>query len=734
MLNQELRLTAALLGLLSSVAAFGQDTADVSTVYQAMKCPAASLGTTWAILQRDGANRQTEPYLSSLGQGEAGVGVVSSPPFVIAGDSITCTVRGHDSREGGGGKNYVALVDARKGNVLMKTPPPGVDTLKETVWDVGSLEGKEVRVEIHDGDGGGAFAWLGVEQIDASPALKVDFRAGMPDGWERPEQKSTVTYETLGDGIPFMRNAAVFSLIPASGDVEFACGFEADRLFFLGCTVPGGQPLVTYGGIEIHYREGSPDVIPLLCGFTLDGRHKLLSPSMASWLHPTSDPYQNYLAIRPHSGVIEKIRLVAGPDRQAIPRITAITCRTSATSDQLMPLPALAPSTLEAAWLSTHTLLPQYLKLGSIMDTLRHDHRRMPNAATPVRFRKTQLDRAFRSEGLAVADFNGDGRLDVAAGAVYYAAPDWKRVPMFEEPVAFNRYGYSDAFLCYADDVDGDGATDLINVGFPGRQTHWLKNPSAAGQPWSKHLAIERTGNESPTYLDVDGDGRRELVFLDGGRCALASPAADPAQPWTIHHIASPGDPAPGHGLGVGDVNGDGRLDVLIPNGWWEGPSGKTSRPWKFHAAEFPGGAQLCVEDFDGDGDADVLGSSAHAYGIAWAEQTPQGWTTHLIDDVDSQTHALHMADINGDGLVDFVTGKRFWAHNGHDPGSFQPAVLCWYEQTRRGGAVEWVKHTIDMESGVGLHFQIIDLGGDGLLDIVTSNKKGVYYFQQTRE
>ena len=145
----------------------------------------------------------------------------------------------------------------------------------------------------------------------------------------------------------------------------------------------------------------------------------------------------------------------------------------------------------------------------------------------------------------------------------------------------------------------------------------------------------------------------------------------------------------------------------------------------------FLGGAQLCVFDFDGDGGQDVLGSSAHAYGIGWTEQTPEGWKTHMIDETDSQTHAIHLADMNGDGLMDFVTGKRYWAHNGHDIGEFEPAVLCWYEMTKANRQIAWIKHVIDGDSGVGLHLRIRDVNGDGRLDIVTSNKKGVFCFEQ---
>ena len=63
------------------------------------------------------------------------------------------------------------------------------------------------------------------------------------------------------------------------------------------------------------------------------------------------------------------------------------------------------------------------------------------------------------------------------------------------------------------------------------------------------------------------------LVFMNGDRCALARPGKDPTELWTISVLAGPTDPGPGHGLGIGDVNLDGRNDVLIPNGWWEQPA-----------------------------------------------------------------------------------------------------------------------------------------------------------------
>ncbi len=142
----------------------------------------------------------------------------------------------------------------------------------------------------------------------------------------------------------------------------------------------------------------------------------------------------------------------------------------------------------------------------------------------------------------------------------------------------------------------------------------------------------------------------------------------------------------------------------------------------------------MIVYDFDGDGDNDVLSSSAHRFGIWWHEQTPDGWKTHQIDKSISQTHAVCLADINGDGLADFVTGKRWWAHMGRDPGADMPAVVVWYELRRKAGRPVWTKHIIDDDSGVGTQFEVADVDGDGLLDVVTSNKKGVYYFRQKRK
>lgn len=372
------------------------------------------------------------------------------------------------------------------------------------------------------------------------------------------------------------------------------------------------------------------------------------------------------------------------------------------------------------------------------------------SAASPtkVRFERTQLDPKFRSEGVAVADFNKDGKLDVAAGFVWYEAPDWKLHPITEKAPEYDPKGYSNSFCNFAEDVNHDGWPDLLVVDFPGTPTWWFENPKEPGKPWPKHTVTPVTNNESPTYLDLDGDGKRELICgispdpknTDGPerRMAYITPAADAYAPWTIHTISAkdaPGAKRYSHGLGVGDVNGDGRNDVLVAEGWWEAPAQESDVAWAFHAAPFGQAAQMFAYDFDGDGDNDVLSSSPHAYGIWWHEQVGKNqWKKHEIDKSFSQTHGVCLADINGDGLPDFVTGKRWWAHAKGDPGGDEPAVFFWFELTRENGHPVWIPHQFDRDSGPGTQFEVADINGDGLLDVISSNKKGVYVFKQVRD
>jgi hypothetical protein len=384
-----------------------------------------------------------------------------------------------------------------------------------------------------------------------------------------------------------------------------------------------------------------------------------------------------------------------------------------------------------------------------VIGALAHSVGGQSAAAGKISFRKSVLDTKFRSEGVAVGDFNRDGKKDIAAGTVWYEAPDWKMRLIGELAPEYDPLQYSHAFQTFADDLNGDGWTDLIVVDWPGSFTYWFENPKTAGAKWPQHVLTPVTNNESPQLVDVDGDRKLDLLAafspdpknFDGPerRMGFMTRTSDPYAPWTIHAVSAREAPSTkrySHGIGLGDINGDGRKDILVKEGWWEAPARPTGGEWTFHAAPLGEDcAQMHVFDFDGDGDGDVLSTAAHKTGMWWHEQLGGGqWRTHLIDDSFTQTHALCLADINGDGLPDFVTGKRWWAHGpkGDDkPGD--PAVLFWYELKREGGKPTWTPHQIDHDSGVGTQFEVADVNGDGLLDIVTSNKKGVRYFEQVR-
>jgi hypothetical protein len=374
----------------------------------------------------------------------------------------------------------------------------------------------------------------------------------------------------------------------------------------------------------------------------------------------------------------------------------------------------------------------------------------------PIRWKKTVLDRAFRSEGVAVGDVNKDGKLDVLIGEAWYEAPSWKR----HEIQPLGDYGnglagYSHTFACWTDDLNGDGWTDLIVIDFPGTPCYWLENPKGKTGHWKKHTIWHSACNETPTYVDLFGNGKRVLVMgwqpkgkENEGQMSYFTPAKDPTQLWQMHPISEPstaGHVIPGtnrfsHGLGIGDLNGDGKLDVICTEGWWQQPSEATDKAWKFHRA---GLGEACADmfayDVDGDGNADVISSSAHHFGI-WSYlqrpgrgDDPAFLKKDLFPKLVSETHAMHCADINGDGLKDLVTGKRFWSHGRNEPGSEQPARLYWFEARKRGGVTSFVPREIDNDSGIGTQFAVTDVNGDKLLDVVTANKKGVFLFEQVR-
>lgn len=366
-------------------------------------------------------------------------------------------------------------------------------------------------------------------------------------------------------------------------------------------------------------------------------------------------------------------------------------------------------------------------------------------APKPVKWKKTVLDRVFRAEGACMADVNVDGQMDILAGEFVYMAPDWEPRQIAPTKEYAPATGYSECFLTFAMDVDDDLLPDQIVVGFPGKPAVWRKNPGrrATGH-WEEFPITESACNESPIFADLDGDDKPELVTaFKESQMAYYQPGPDPKKGWKQYLVGEPGKPGVqrfAHGLGVGDVDGDRFADILTPGGYYRAPIDPKKTPWKFIPAKLgPNCAQMYTHDFDGDDDMDVISSSAHQIGVWWYEQVKGAdgkpdWKQHVIDDTFSQSHALMMFDINEDGKQDFVTGKRWWAHgpNGDvNPGD--PAVLYWYEFKRTGSSVEWARHEIDNDSGVGTQFTVMPMRQFRPASIAIANKKGVFLFEQLR-
>jgi hypothetical protein len=401
-----------------------------------------------------------------------------------------------------------------------------------------------------------------------------------------------------------------------------------------------------------------------------------------------------------------------------------------------------------------------------------------PEADAPkITWKKTVLDARFRSEGVAVADVNKDGKTDVLNGEYWYEAPDWK--PHEMQPYMDHKDGlgnYSRVFACWAEDLNGDGYPDLVVIAFPGEPCYWMENPKGQadkdGKPvhWKKHTIWHSACNETPLYADLFGTGKRVLVMGfqpegkgDQGQMAYFTPdPKDPNAKWVMHPISAPSTPAkvengkevpgtrretPGtqrfsHGLGVGDLNGDGRADVMCTGGWWEQPAkpdGTTA--WKFHPANLGEAcADMFAYDVDGDGAADVLSTSAHKFGIWWHKQRPTRGGDPSFQKMDlfpklvSETHAAHFKDIDGDGRPDLITGKRWWSHGKSEPGSDGPAAVYWLRNTKGSdGIARFTPLLIDDDCGIGTQFEVADINGDGLLDVIASNKKGVRVVVQQR-
>jgi hypothetical protein len=357
-----------------------------------------------------------------------------------------------------------------------------------------------------------------------------------------------------------------------------------------------------------------------------------------------------------------------------------------------------------------------------------------------IRFAIRMID-GGASETAAFVDINNDHLLDIVSSDAWYEAPSWTKHPIRE--IGWNGQ-YVDNFSDLPIDVDGDGYVDIVQFGYFSNNLVWAKNPGKAGGVWKITEIDSGYPTEFAQLVDLDNDGKARELLPEFDRPVAPLAWYDLQNGKWIKHVVS--DHSYGHGIGVGDVNGDGRNDILTPQGWLEAPPDVRRGQWTFHPTDWNqhpipasgsarGGRGAAVApavppatpapappttqfgfmyalDVNGDGRADIVTGMGHDYGLCWFEQNADGtWTQHVIDNTWSQAHAPVLADLNGDGQMDLIAGKRYFAHNGSDPGEREPLGLYWYEFRRpsagqRPGGIVWTRHIIDYggRMGGGIH------------------------------
>jgi len=354
----------------------------------------------------------------------------------------------------------------------------------------------------------------------------------------------------------------------------------------------------------------------------------------------------------------------------------------------------------------------------------------------PLKFRK-ELIADERYESAGVFDVNNDGVLDIVSGAWWYEGPGFKKRHSVGDVRAEGEY--FDDFSTIPMDVNGNGYTDFITGGWWGNTIRWRENPGNKTDSWQEHVIAECGNVETTRAWDVDEDGIMEIVPNTPGHALVVYKLVvdDNGRGTSRFNTHKIFDEPQKHGLGFGDISGSGRGDFVLPNGWLESPENPYTGAWTFHQ-EFDLGCAsvpILVVDVNGNGLNDIIVGQAHDYGLDWWEQgrdtnRNRTWTKHIIDPFVSQCHDLQWVDLDGDGAFELVTGKRYRAHNGKDPGAAEPVGIYYFKWNGESFSKQIVDHgDIPAGTGCGIAFVIADLIESGRLDIVAPGKDGLYVF-----
>jgi len=347
---------------------------------------------------------------------------------------------------------------------------------------------------------------------------------------------------------------------------------------------------------------------------------------------------------------------------------------------------------------------------------------------------KTQKLYVDCNEACEIADYNKDGILDISAGRNWFPGPDYVAHSLREISEFGKDYQENNAEL--AMDVDKDGWLDVVSTAFQSNEVLWFKNPGepnlSYGKLWEKKkLGDIQSKNEIVLFEDLDNDG--ELDLISNSWVATVPLVIAKLNAGVVAIRLNTVGPKNGHGIGYGDINGDGRKDILFQDGWYEQPEKSPFQDnWTYHAdwtykyASCP----MIVADLNGDGRNDVIRGNGHDYGLVWLEQLEpkEGvtqWQEHLVDDSFSQLHSLAWFDLDGDGQEELVTGKRVRAHSGSDKGGKEEGVMYYYTWSKETKTFQ--RYPIGVFIGTGLHIKHADLNKNGLQDIVVSGKSGTF-------